>query len=223
MVMQVGIYVFDEVEVLDFVGLFEVFFIVVWLIQCDGGNVLFEVVLLVVMFDLVCVCVGMQVLLYYMLVEYLKFDVLIVFGGVVMGQLECLWLIDWIMVQSLQVKVLVFVCIGVFLLEKVGLLNECEVIMYWEDIDDLWCVLYDLGLLVQVLVNQCWVEVKLVVYYGGVCWLFILVGILVGIDLSLYLVVEFVMLELVWCIVWQMDYDWCVVSGMLVQLVSGVC
>lgn len=221
MAMQVGIYVFDEVEVLDFAGPFEVFSTAARLIQRDGGNAPFEVVLLAATPDPVRARAGLQVLPHYTLAEHPKLDVLIVPGGVVTAELDRPRLTDWIMAQSLQVKVLASVCTGAFLLEKAGLLNEREAITHWEDIDDLRRVSHDSGSLVKVLVNQRWVEAKPAVHHGGVCRLFTSAGISAGIDLSLHLVAELATPELARRTARQMDYDWRAASGTLVQPASG--
>lgn len=221
MAMQVGIYVFDEVEVLDFAGPFEVFSTAARLIQRDGGNAPFEVVLLAATADPVRARAGMQVLPHHTLADHPKLDVLIVPGGVVTAELERPRLTDWIMAQSLQVKVLASVCTGAFLLEKAGLLNEREAITHWEDIDDLRRVSHESGSLVQVLVNQRWVEAKPAVHHGGVCRLFTSAGISAGIDLSLHLVAELATPELARRTARQMDYDWRAASGTLVQPASG--
>jgi len=221
MAMQVGIYVFDEVEVLDFAGPFEVFSTAARLIQRDGGNAPFEVLLLAATADPVRARAGLQVLPNYALADHPKLDVLIVPGGVVTTELERPRLTDWIMAQSLHVKVLASVCTGAFLLEKAGLLNEREAITHWEDIDDLRRVSRDSGSLVQVLANQRWVEAKPAVHHGGVCRLFTSAGISAGIDLSLHLVAELATPELARRTARQMDYDWRAASGTLVQPASG--
>ena len=221
MAMQVGIYVFDEVEVLDFAGPFEVFSTAARLIQRDGGNAPFEVVLLAATADPVRARAGLQVLPHHTLADHPKLDVLIVPGGVVTAELDRPRLSDWIMAQSLQVKVLASVCTGAFLLERAGLLNEREAITHWEDIDDLRRVSHDSGSLVKVLANQRWVEAKPAVHHGGVCRLFTSAGISAGIDLSLHLVAELATPELARRTARQMDYDWRAASGTLVQPASG--
>lgn len=196
--MNVGIVVFDEMELLDMVGFYEVFIIVVCVYGCSQ---LVDVLLLFCVFVigdgmvLVCVCVGLCVMLDGLLCEYLLLDCVIVLGGVVDVELGYVVLMVWIVVQVKFVCIFVFVCIGVLLLVQVGVLDGLEVIMYWEDVEVL-CVLC-FGLCVCE--GVCWVD-------SG--WVVILVGIFVGIDMSLYFVVWLYGCELVLCMVWQMEFDW---------------
>ncbi|WP_144006660.1 DJ-1/PfpI family protein [Pelomonas sp. KK5] len=222
MAMQVGIYVFDEVEVLDFAGPFEVFSTAARLIQRDGGNPPFEVVLISAAAQAVRARAGLAVLAPYTLDEHPPLDVAIIPGGVIAAELERPKVLDWIMRQSLNVKVLASVCTGAFLLEKAGLLNEREAITHWEDVDDLRRVSHESGSLVRVLANQRWVEAKPAVHHGGVCRLFTSAGISAGIDLSLHLVAELATPELARRTARQMDYDWRAANGTLVQSATGL-
>lgn len=68
------------------------------------------------------------------------------------------------------------VCMGVCVFVKVGLIDGLCVIMYYENIEEL-C---EFVLVVVVMVDECFMD------NGKIC---MLVGILVGIDLLLYVVV----------------------------------
>jgi len=221
MALQVGIYLFDEVEVLDFAGPFEVFSTAARLIQRDGGNAPFEVRMLAANLVPVRARAGLMVMPQHSLAEHPALDVLIVPGGVVTNELQRPRLSDWLLSQSLHVKVLASICTGAFLLEKAGLLNEREAITHWEDVDELRAASQDSGSLVQVLVNQRWVEAKPAVHHGGVCRLFTSAGISAGIDLSLHLVAELATPELARRTARQMDYDWRAANGTLVQSALG--
>ncbi len=221
MAMKVGIYVFDEVEVLDFAGPFEVFSTAARLIQRSGGNPSFEVVILAPTLEPVRARAGLNVLPHHALNDHPALEVLIIPGGDVTAELDRPRLSDWLFAQSLHVKVLASVCTGAFLLEKAGLLNEREAITHWEDIDELRRISHDSGSLVQVLANQRWVEAKPAVHKGGVCRLFSSAGISAGIDLSLHLVAELASPELARRTARQMDYDWRAANGALVQSATG--
>ena len=158
MAMQVGIYVYDEVEVLDFAGPFEVFSTAARMIQRDGGNAPFEVVTLAPSLVPVRARAGLNLLPHHALSDHPPLDVLIIPGGDVTAELDRPRLSDWILAQSLHVKVLASVCTGAFLLEKAGLLNEREAITHWEDIELLRSTSHDSGSFVQVLANQRWVS-----------------------------------------------------------------
>lgn len=208
MALQVGIYLFDDIEVLDFAGPFEVFSVASRVAQREELAAPFEVHTLGPSLAPVKARGGLLVAPLYSIKEHPPLDVLIVPGGVVTGELQRPGLSDWLMVQSCKVKVLASVCTGAFLLEQAGLLNEREVITHWEDVDDLRSVSRASGSLVQVLAKQRWVEAKPWVHHGGVCRLFTSAGISAGIDLSLHLVAELASMELALRTARQMDYDW---------------
>jgi transcriptional regulator GlxA family with amidase domain len=219
--MQVGIYLFDEVEVLDFAGPFEVFSTAARLAQRDGSAAPFEVCTVGPGSAPVRARAGLAVTPQHTLADHPPLDLLIVPGGVVGAELLREGLADWLLVQSCKVKVLASICTGAFLLEKAGLLNEREAITHWEDIDELRAVSHASGSLVQVLANQRWVEAKPWVHQGGVCRLFTSAGISAGIDLSLHLVAELASPELARRTARQMDYDWRAANGTLVQAAYG--
>jgi transcriptional regulator GlxA family with amidase domain len=218
--LQVGIYLFDEVEVLDFAGPFEVFSTASRLRVRDGGEPPFAVHTIGPntgpTIQPIHARAGLTVLPRHTLAEHPPLDVLIVPGGVVAEELKRPALADWLVVQSCKVKVLASVCTGAFLLEQAGLLNEREVITHWEDIDELRDVSRTSGSLVQVLTGQRWVEAKPWVHHGGICRLFTSAGISAGMDLSLHLVAELASPELARRTARQMDFDWRAANGAVV-------
>ena len=219
--MNVGIYLFDEVEVLDFAGPFEVFSTASRLAQRDGTAPPFEVAVLAPSHAPVRARGGLMLMPQHTLSEHPPLEVLIVPGGVVTAELQRPGLDDWLLAQSLQLKVLASICTGAFLLEKAGLLNEREAITHWEDLDELRAVSQASGSLLQVLANQRWVEARPWVHHGGRCRLFSSAGISAGIDLSLHLVAELAGPELARRTARQMDYDWRAASGTLVHAAGG--
>ena len=221
MALRVGIYLFDEIEVLDFAGPFEVFSTASRLVQREHGQPPFEVCTLGPTLVPVLARGGLMVAPQHSIKDHPALDVLIVPGGVVKAELQRAGLSDWLLAQSCHVKVLASVCTGAFLLEKAGLLNEREVITHWEDIDELRATSHASGSLVKVLTKQRWVEAKPSVHHGGVCRLFTSAGISAGIDLSLHLVAELASPELARRTARQMDYDWRAANGSLVQAAFG--
>lgn len=221
MTLQVGIYLFDEVEVLDFAGPFEVFSTASRLAGRDGQAVPFEVHTLGPSAAPVRARAGLAVTPQHTLTDHPPLDVLIVPGGVVTAELQRSGLADWLLVQSCKLKVLASVCTGAFLLEQAGLLNEREAITHWEDIEELQAASRASGSMVQVLAGQRWVEAKPWVHHGGVCRLFSSAGISAGIDLSLHLVAELAGPELARRTARQMDYDWRGANGALLQPAFG--
>ncbi|MDN3919990.1 DJ-1/PfpI family protein [Roseateles violae] len=221
MTMQVGIYLFDEVEVLDFAGPFEVFSTAARLARREEQPEPFEVRTLGPSLAPVRARAGLMVTPQHAIAEHPALDLLMVPGGVVDAELQREGLADWLLVQSCKLKVLASVCTGAFLLEKAGLLNEREAITHWEDIDALRAASHASGSLLRVLANQRWVEAKPAVHQGGVCRLFSSAGISAGIDLSLHLVAELASPELARRTARQMDYDWRAANGTLVQAAYG--
>lgn len=215
--LKVGLYLFDEVEVLDFAGPFEVFSTASRLMGRDGGAPPFEVHTIGPTIQPVRARAGLTVVPQHTLAEHPALDVLIVPGGVVSEELKRSALADWLVVQSCKVKVLASICTGAFVLEQAGLLNERVVITHWEDIDELRTASRLSGSMVQVLAGQRWVEAKPWVHHGGVCRLFTSAGISAGIDLSLHLVAELASPELARRTARQMDFDWRAANGSLVQ------
>ena len=221
MTLQVGIYLFNEVEVLDFAGPFEVFSTASRMAEREGLAPPFAVTTIAPGTKSVLARAGLQVTAQHTLAQHPPLDVLIVPGGVVTAELDRAGLSDWLMGQSLQLKVLASVCTGAFLLERAGLLNEREAITHWEDVDELRAASQASGSMVQVLTGQRWVEAKPWVHHGGMCRLFSSAGISAGIDLALHLVAELASVELALRTAKQMDYDWRAAAGGLIQGAQG--
>jgi transcriptional regulator GlxA family with amidase domain len=211
--MKVGIYLFDAVEVLDFAGPFEVFStasrLAERLAERDGEAPPFEVFTLAGEPGPVQARGGLRVLPRLTCQQAGEMDVLIVPGGDVTAELQRAGLDDWLVAQSLRLKVLASVCTGAFLLEKAGLLNERAAITHWEDLEALRAASLASGSLLKVLPStQRWVEARPWVHQGGRCRVFTSAGISAGIDLSLHLVAELAGMELALRTARQMDYEW---------------
>ena len=208
MALHVGIYLFDEVEVLDFAGPFEVFSTASRLMQRDGQEPAFAVHTIAPGTGTVRARGGLRVKPEHTLADHPPLDILMVPGGVVSAELDRRGLSDWLMAQSLKLKVLASVCTGAFLLEQAGLLNEREAVTHWEDVEELRAVSRASGSMLRVLPERRWVEAKPWVHHGGMCRVFSSAGISAGIDLSLHLVSEFTSMKLALRTARQMDYDW---------------
>ncbi len=217
MVLQVGIYLFDEVEVLDFAGPFEVFSTASRLCERAGGEPVFAVQLLGPDLSPVSARGGMRVLPQYAFAEAPPLDVLIIPGGVVTAELPRPGLGNWLQAQVAQLQVLASICTGAFVLENAGLLDGREVITHWEDLGDLRAASESSGSKLKVLSHQRWVEAAPL----QTCRLFTSAGISAGIDLSLHLVAELASPELARRTAKQMDYDWRAANGSLLQAAGG--
>ncbi len=221
MTLHVGIYLFDEVEVLDFAGPFEVFSTASRMAGREGQEPPFAVSTLAAGTQPVLARAGLQVKAQHTLAAHPPLDVLIVPGGVVTAELSREGFSDWLMGQSLQLKLLASVCTGAFLLERAGLLNERQAITHWEDVEALRAASQASGSMVEVLTGRRWVEAKPWVHHGGKCRLFTSAGISAGIDLALHLVAELASVELALRTARQMDYDWRGAAGEMIQAAQG--
>ena len=122
-------------------------------------------------------------------------DVLIVPGGVVDEQLNNAAVIDWIRSTSAGAQLSASVCTGAFLLAKAGVITQGEVTTHWEDQADLAQMFPAL----RVLNGPRWVELGTVVTSAGIA---------AGIDMCLHLVGRLHSVQLAEATARQMDYPW---------------
>ncbi|WCE32535.1 DJ-1/PfpI family protein [Vibrio sp. SCSIO 43137] len=170
--MNIGIYIYDEAEVLDFSGPFEVFSTAKRL-QADSWNVF----LIAERLEPVRARGGFMVTPHYSIDNHPELDVLIVVGGVHTDELDKPGVIEWIKNTGSQTTKVASVCTGAFLLAKAGLLDGLKVTTHWEDIPDLMHSFPQL----RVVEKERWVCDGKYVTSGGIS---------AGIDMSLFLVSE---------------------------------
>jgi transcriptional regulator GlxA family with amidase domain len=121
---RVGILVFDDVEVLDFCGPFEVFSVT--RLNRDNANdeSPFEVFIVAEKTEPVVTRGGMKVIPQHTLESCPPLDVLVVPGGIgTRVQLQNTRLVGWIGERARQVETLTSVCTGSLLLGQAGLLD----------------------------------------------------------------------------------------------------
>lgn len=191
--MNVGIFIYEDAEVLDFSGPFEVFSTASRLSNPEG---FFKVFLVAEEIFSVCARGGYNINPHYDLNDHPKIDLLIVVGGIHMEELKKPTVINWVSTISKNATIVASVCTGAFLLAKAGLLSNLEVTTHWEDIEDLRKSYPDL----TVIENQRWVDQGKFVTSGGIS---------AGIDMSLHLVSKVVNLELAEKTARQMEFEWC--------------
>ena len=188
--MNIGIYIYDQAEVLDFSGPFEVFSVAnrlaklgwnIWLVAEEESLVEARGVF--------------QVKPHYSIQNVPELDVLIVVGGVHSDELRKTEVINWIRKTAEKTRITASVCTGAFLLAEAGLLDGLEVTTHWEDISDLHRNYKNL----QVREGIRWIE------QGK---LFTAAGISAGIDMSLELVSRLASAELAERTARQMEYTW---------------
>jgi len=189
--VNVGIYVYDDAEVLDFAGPFEVFStaarldrslgLTVFLIGETGGPVAARN--------------GFRVLPHYTISDHPAIDVLLVAGGVHRAEMGKGSVIGWIARQASTAAWVTSVCTGAFLLARAGLLDGRRATTHWEDIPDLE---RDFPAL-DVIGEARWIEDGNRLTSAGIA---------AGIDMSLYLVSRLGGTGLARRTARQMDYPW---------------
>ena len=176
--MRIGIYVFDEVEVLDFAGPFEVFSTAGRLQARDGvpaDDRLFPS--LISVSRTVSARGGLVVSPRWLLRLAPRLDLLVIPGGLVDAELGNNLALDWIRAHAAHSPI-ASVCTGSFLLAEAGLLDGRRATTHWAECDDLEAR-YPA---VQVERNVRFVDEGDVITAAGVA---------AGIDMSLHLIERF--------------------------------
>lgn len=188
--MNIGIYIYNQAEVLDFSGPFEVFSTAkrlgaedlnVFLISENAGPVIARG--------------GFKVLADYSLNNHPKIDLLMVVGGVHTDEMNKRNVLDWLASVSGSASHVASVCTGAFLLAKAGLLEGLAVTTHWEDISDLALQFPCL----DVISDKRWVTTGKFTTSGGIS---------AGIDMSLHLVSVHYGLQFSSKVARQMEYSW---------------
>jgi transcriptional regulator GlxA family with amidase domain len=132
--MRVGIFLFNEVEVLDFAGPFEVFSL-----AKNGDDKLFEVITIGETAEPISARNGLKILPAATFSDNLHVDILIIPGGYGAEEIEIKnsLSLNWITEQQKKVKILASVCTGALLLAECGLLNNKNATTHWMDTDRL--------------------------------------------------------------------------------------
>ena len=193
---QVGIYIYPEAEVLDFVGPYEVFTTAsrVARRRWPAAPQPFDVALIARQAGLLRARHGFEVRAPFSIAEHPPLDVLIVAGGVPTAELARTEVIEWIAGCARDCELTASVCTGAFLLGKAGLLDGKRATTHWEDADELAAMLPR----TQVLREPAWVDAGTVVTSAGIS---------AGIDMSLYLIERLAGGELADATARQMQYD----------------
>jgi transcriptional regulator GlxA family with amidase domain len=190
--LDVGILLFDDVEVLDFAGPFEVFSVAARLAVRSGGHASFQVRTFAAKAP-VRARHGLEVTSSASLDEC-PADIVIVPGGVVDAAMKDKALTEWIARASSKAALTASVCTGAFLLAQAGLVSG-TVTTHWADIPDLRAAFPQL----TVVENVPFVDQGNLITSAGIS---------AGIEMSLYLVGEILGREAAVKTARQMQYGW---------------
>lgn len=193
---SVGILVFDDVEILDFSGPYEVFSTAARVqARMFNASPPFRCFLIAAEMRPIRTRGGMKVLPDCVRMPSSELDVLIVPGGDVSGVRGDRALSEWIRTQAKDAAITASVCTGAFLLAEAGLLDGLGATTHWEDCDDLQQAYPAL----QVRRDVPWVDCGRVVTSAGIS---------AGIDMSLHLVERLAGRQLALATAKQMEYRW---------------
>lgn len=201
MTCNVGIFVFNDVEVLDFAGPYEVFTTASRVFQREqpAGSDPFTVFTIGKtqgkIQDTVRARAGLKIFPDYRLEAHPEIDLLLIPGGVVTAELTDPEVIRWIADTASHASLTASICTGAFLLAKAGLLDGRSATTHWEDIADLRSMFPS----VHVLEGRRWVDEGHIVTSAGIS---------AGIDMSLHLVERIINRRLAEQTARQMEFDW---------------
>ena len=196
--MNVGIVIFDEVELLDMAGPYEVFTTAARVHarnQSAGAPPLFTVTALARDMTAVRARAGLRLQPDCTLRDHPPFDCAIVPGGVVDAELGRADLMAWIAAQASTARILASVCTGALLLAQAGVLDGLEATTHWEDLAALRALRPGL----RVREDLRWIDAGSIVTSAGIS---------AGIDMSLHLVERLHSRELALRTARQMEFDW---------------
>jgi transcriptional regulator GlxA family with amidase domain len=195
--ITVGIFLFPEIEALDFAGPYEVFTTANRVAKKMGlvATDVFRVFSVAASLHPVTMRAGMTVIPDFAFAHAPDIEVLIVPGGVVHAEMLKPEVIDWIQRSSVQARLTASVCTGAFLLARANVLVDHKVTTHWEDIADL-CQQFPR---LHVVANTRWVDEGNIVTSAGIS---------AGIDMSLHLVETLAGRSLAMATARQMEFDW---------------
>jgi transcriptional regulator GlxA family with amidase domain len=195
--VSVALYLFPEVEVLDFAGPYEVFTTACRVAkkQDAAAPVPFTVCTVAREPGTIRARAGLVVSPDHTFADHPAIDLLIIPGGVVTAELQRPAVADWIRRVSPGTRLTASVCNGAFLLAQAGLLAGKKVTTHWADIDELREMFPELSVLEQTR----WVDEGSIVTSAGIS---------AGIDMSLHLVERFTSRELAVGTARRMEFDW---------------
>lgn len=192
MVRKVAIFIFDEVEVLDFCGPFEVFAVT----GARSKEKPFEVFTVASTAAPITARNGLSVNPNFTFADCPQADILIIPGG--FGTRPLMHnqaVLDWIKAQSINAELVMSVCTGSLLLAKIGLLDGLPATTHWGALD----LLRDVAPNTTVLSDKRFIDNGRVLVSAGIS---------AGIDLSFHIVARLLGTEVAEETAHYMEYDW---------------
>jgi len=190
--LNIAIFIYDDAEVLDFSGPFEVFSTAS---RLSNQAPLFNVFLVAEKKSPVTARAGYSVNPHYDFNDHPEIDVLIVAGGVHGRELGKASVLNWVSKTENNAQIVASVCTGAFILAEAGLLSGLSVTTHWEDLNDLKDAYPEL----TIIPSQRWVDQGRFITSGGIS---------AGIDMSLHLVSRLANTDLAEKTARQMEFDW---------------
>jgi transcriptional regulator GlxA family with amidase domain len=196
--VRIGIVVFEQVDLLDVGGPYEVFLTASRLVERDGGEAPFEVLTLGVSGEPVVAYGGLRLTPQATLAEAGPIDVLVVPGAIAIDDvLADSDLVGAIREAADDASVVASVCTGAFVLGALGRLEGRPWTTHWEDVADLARRLGTDDARGEAWVR--WVDAGEVVTSGGLSS---------GIAMALHLVERFAGRDLALRTARQIEYEW---------------
>ena len=197
MSVNVGIFLYNEIEVLDFAGPFEVFSTASRVNSrlTKNSEDLFNVFTVAEDQNPIFARGGLQIIPKHSISDHPEINLLIIPGGIVTDELKKNNISSWILNTSNTADITASVCTGAFLLANAGLLKSKRATTHWEDIDDLISMFPD----IKIQKNVRWVDEGPIVTAAGIS---------AGIDMSLHLISRVANEDLAALTAKQMEFDW---------------
>ena len=193
--MRIGIVVFEQVDLLDVGGPYEVLLTASRLVERDGGEPPFEVLTLGLSREPVEAYGGLRLIPQATLAEAGRLGVLVVPGAVRIDEvLADTSLLGAVREAAATAETVASVCTGAFVLQSRGFLDDRRWTTHWEDVEDLAARAGGGG---EAWVR--WVDAGEVVTAGGLSS---------GIAMALHVVDRFAGRDLALRTARQIEYDW---------------
>jgi transcriptional regulator GlxA family with amidase domain len=193
---NVGILIFDDVEVLDFCGPFEVFSVAREPGTTGDVNALFRAVTIAEEDRIINCRGGLLVQPHYTIANHPNLDIVVIPGGQgTRRERHNQRLLDWITLQDSKIELLTSVCTGSFLLAEAGKLDGLQATTHWASVDQM----RETYPAIDMRADTRFVEQGRVITSAGIS---------AGIDMALHVVARLHGQETAAWTARRMEYDW---------------